>query len=201
MHSAGIPVTEKSPAPEPGSTHIRCGAMSNDNDFSGLLGLCLWDLGEGTLLLYERLPQIIEYVDAPSLKEELQCTIEAAAERSAHYFKLTDQTRGPPNLWMTGILADVKRDSHTIERGLSLDIALIGAVRKMLQAENASVETALVLARGCHDAREHDIARLKEQCGQHDRTLKDFLDRLARPEDELTSTVSTQVVGGGNNAW
>ena len=164
--------------------------MSGDNDLNSLLGLCLWDLGEATHLLCERLPQIIEDVDASPLKEELQCTIEAAAKRSAHYFNLTDQTHGPLNLWMTGILADAKRDSQTIERGLSLDIALIGAVRKMLQAENASIETALVLASGCHDAREHDVARLKEQCGQNDRTLSDFLDRLARPEDEFTSAVS-----------
>lgn len=176
-------------------------AMNDSSDFNKLLGLCLWDLGEGTLLACERLPQTIQDVDSSPLKEELQRTTEAAGQRSAHYFRLTDQMHGPSNLWMTGILADAKRDSHTIERGLSLDIALIGAVRKMLQAENASIETALVLASGCHDARERDIARLKEQCGQHDRTLKDFLDRLARPENELPSTVSTQVVGGGNNAW
>ncbi|MBL4895595.1 MAG: hypothetical protein JKY75_01850 [Erythrobacter sp.] len=175
--------------------------MSDDNDLNGLLGLCLWDLGEGTLLLCERLPQIIEDVDASPLKKELQGTIEAAAERSARYFKLTDQTHGPPNLWMTGILADARRDSQTIQRGVSLDIALIGAVRKMLQAERASIETALVLARGCHDAREHDVARLKEQCGQNDRTLKEFLNRFARREDEFKSAGSRQVVGGGNNAW
>lgn len=174
--------------------------MNDNSDLGNLLELCLWDLGEGTLLLCERLPQIIEDIDETRLKEEMQGTIEAVAERSAHYFKLTDQERGPSNLWMAGILADGKRDCQTIERGRSLNIALIGAVRKMLQAENASIETALILARGCHDTRKNAVAQLKEQCGQNDQTLKDFLDRLVYPNDALTCAASGQVVGRGDDA-
>lgn len=66
--------------------------------------------------------------------------------RPDEFARMVDSLDGPENLWMAGIMDDSLRDTRTIDKGPLLDIAIVGAVRKALGADEVSLETAIGLA-------------------------------------------------------
>lgn len=119
-----------------------------------LLQLCLWDLYAGCRAAAQRLPQVASRAADADWRAEVGALPEAAWLRSqrmhavmtAHSGENAGDDEGPDNLWMHGILDDAERDTRTIPQGRLLDIAMIGAVRKAIAAEIASILTAKAIA-------------------------------------------------------
>ncbi|MCL6250467.1 ferritin-like domain-containing protein [Altererythrobacter sp. KTW20L] len=111
-----------------------------------LLALCIEDLAEGARLVTGRLPQIAEKA-GDDLRDLLHRIAEGHGREVDIFTHAGMRTSGPANIWMRGILDDAQRDSETLPEGPLRDIALVGAVRKLMAADLASLETALALAR------------------------------------------------------
>jgi ferritin-like metal-binding protein YciE len=115
----------------------------------GLLVIALRDLHAGEQLWLERLPGLREAA-GPALRHfiegECERAVVQARELEEMATELDTDVAGSPNLWMSGILDDAKRDSETIGAGKLRDVALIGAFRKGKQAERVSYETAMGLS-------------------------------------------------------
>lgn len=111
-----------------------------------LLALCIEDLSEGARLVTGRLPQIAEKA-GDDLWDLLHRIAESHGREMDIFTQTGMRTSGPDNIWMRGILDDAQRDSETLPEGALRDIALVGAVRKLMAADLASLETAQALAR------------------------------------------------------
>ena len=120
--------------------------MSKTSSLPELLQVCLWDLQAGCTDLAERLPSIAAKASNADLRSRLQDGAAKARERAGRLAAVSDTSDGPPNLWMGGILDDAEHDTRSVEEGTLLDIALIGAIRKALMAELASIATAEAVA-------------------------------------------------------
>ena len=111
-----------------------------------LLAVCLQDLADGYRQISDRMGALVEASQSLQLRSALSAVESGAAVRLRRLKALDYSLDGAENLWMAGIVADACRDIRTIATGHLLDIALIGAVRKALAAEEVSTETALVVA-------------------------------------------------------
>jgi ferritin-like metal-binding protein YciE len=119
--------------------------------------------------------------DAPlrSLLDEDAARSAEQQRRVAHLLERREaEAEGAPNIWLRAILDDADRDSETVERGVLLDIALLGAIRKGKQAERVSYETAITLAQklGGDDAPTLELIRDEEAAT--DAALAEILLRL-----------------------
>lgn len=114
-----------------------------------LLQLCLWDIAEGCRMLADRLPGIARHVRDPGLRASLEEEVAGSARRSTRLLAPADRASGPDNLWMAGILDDAERDTRSIAPGPLLDVAAIGAIRKALHSEIASLHTARAMGEAC----------------------------------------------------
>ena len=126
--------------PHPGSV------MSKTATSHALLRACIQDLYAGKRLLVERLPRVVAAIDDQSLRIMLEQIVEAADVQAERLKGTGLADHGPANLWMAGMIDDATRDSKSIEPGPLLDVALIGAVRKMRAAEIVSDQTAIAVA-------------------------------------------------------
>lgn len=119
--------------------------MSAPKTRDGLLELCIQDHNAAARLAAERLPQV-----AAAANGELGAVVTRAAlefaGRPDRFAELVSAVDGPENLWMAGIMDDAVRDIRTMKTGPLLDIAIAGAVRKALGADEVSLETAIALA-------------------------------------------------------
>lgn len=158
--------------------------MPDVTDMRGLLVDCVQDLREGEAVTLKRLPKVVEAVISGPVAGTLHRRLAAAQARAddldAIAASLGVDARGPENLWMSAMLEDAGRDTEMVEKGPLLDIALIGAVRKMVVASRVSYETAVAVARrlGLSDAE----ARLGRACdaeAEADRDLHAALDAIA----------------------
>lgn len=120
--------------------------MSKTSSLPELLRLCLWDLRAGCEDLAGRLPGIASQASHDALRRSLEDCVTGAQARAARLSETDLPNEGPDNLWMAGILDDSERDTDSIEPGTLLDLAMIGAIRKALMAELASVATAEAVA-------------------------------------------------------
>ena len=154
--------------------------MSDTSSSGELYQLCLWDLAEGACALANLLPSLARCADNGDLRSALEAQVTSARERERSLRDLIDQDDGPDNLWIAGIVEDAERDTRTVERGGLLDVAMIGAVRKALHAEIASLHTARAMAEAC-DARAeiHIIDRAFASAEDDDATLHGLLGRIA----------------------
>lgn len=153
--------------------------MTQTSNFNDLCDLALWDLGDGLRALASRLSPIVSRVADPALRRDLTSLRDAANERSQDFFSLSAENDGPSNLWMAGVLDDAERDARTLPEGVLRDVALIGAVRKMLQAERASHDTAYALARHLgHDNVMEGVTRSIDRNRADDDRLLAALSRL-----------------------
>ena len=149
--------------------------MSTTKTPEELLELCIWDLKEACRLLAARVPRFAHTARNAALGKLLE-QVSDAAEIRAKALEPHAPSSGPANIWMTGVLDDGERDTRSIEPGPLLDTALIGAVRKGLKAEIASIDTALALARvrkqsGPESALESNL----DTARAHDRDLAKLL--------------------------
>lgn len=113
-----------------------------------LLQLCLWDLYAGCQAVERRLPAVARCAADADWRAEVQALPEAARLRAQrmHAAAAGGCVDGPDNLWMRGIMDDAERDTRTIAAGRLLDLAMIGAVRKAIAAELASIRTAQAIS-------------------------------------------------------
>jgi len=113
--------------------------------------LALQDLHDGECAWVDRVPGIAERIGDERLAAAMQSTIAQGRGRAdrleAVAAALNVDIAGAENIWLRAILEDAHRDTTMIEQGPLLDIALIGAFRKGVQAERVSYETAIALVR------------------------------------------------------
>lgn len=121
-----------------------------------LLHVCVQDLYAGRTLAATKLPTVASAA-GEGLCALVQAMQQQYAEEAAQFERTGYDLDGPENLWMAGIMDDAERDTRTIARGLLLDIAIIGAVRKALAADAVSLETAVVVA---HSLGEESLGNL-----------------------------------------
>ncbi len=130
---------------------MRLTEMSKAADVEALLKVALHDLHGGELAARDRLPTIAEAVADEELGEALSRLAERSSQQAEALAATGRLTDGPGNLWMRGVLDDAVRDTESVAGGAPLDVALIGAMRKMLAAKLVSYETAIALAERLHD--------------------------------------------------
>jgi ferritin-like metal-binding protein YciE len=145
--------------------------MSETATASELLKTCLQDLHAGRTQLTERLPGSAAHARDAGLGQQLSALVTSARDEARAMEEICDDLAGPENLWMAGMLDDVERDTRSIAAGPLLDIAIIGAVRKMLAADIVSLETAIALADRLNRS---ELAGLLRNC----RSLASSLDAL-----------------------
>lgn len=154
--------------------------MSDTSSPEDLLQLCLWDLVAAGRLVASRLPVLLDHVDDLVLCREFDQVVAEFDMRADRLSTLAIREEGPCNLWMAGMLDDAERDTRTIDRGRKLDIAMIGAVRKMLHAEAASIETAMALGeRLLEYEAAKSVSDCHSECLERDAILRALLQKLA----------------------
>jgi ferritin-like metal-binding protein YciE len=149
-----------------------------------LLVLALQDLYDGERAWTDRLPGIAERINDHRLAAAMQAETGQGRERAGRVQAIATALRvdiaGAENIWLRAILEDAHRDTTMIEQGPLLDIALIGAFRKGVQADRVSYETAIALARslGLDDA-EGALTTSRDQLAGMDETLAGLLREIA----------------------
>ena len=92
--------------------------------------------------------------------------------------------QGPECLWAEAILEDAKRDTEMVKPGPLLDIALIGAVRKLKASEIVAYETAICVARSLGEASALEaLQRTHVEEQAFDDTLHRLLDTITAQEE------------------
>lgn len=146
--------------------------------------LALQDLHDGECAWTDRVPEIAERIEDERLAAALQSATGQGRERAGRLAAIATALRvditGAENIWLRAILEDAHRDTTMIEQGPLLDIALIGAFRKGVQADRVSYETAIALARslGLGDA-ERAMTLSRDQLTGTDETLAGLLQEIA----------------------
>jgi len=146
--------------------------------------LALQDLHNGECAWADRVGGIAGRIEDERFAAAMQSGVEQARERAGRLQAIATALRtdvaGAENIWLRAILEDAHRDTTMIEHGPLLDIALIGAFRKGLQAERVSYETAMALARslGLPDA-EESLTLSRDRLAGADETLASLLREIA----------------------
>lgn len=149
-----------------------------------LFVVALQDLHDGECAWTDRVGGIAERIDDDRFADAMRSEIGQGRERAGRLQTIATALRvdiaGAENIWMRAILEDAHRDTTMIEHGSLLDIALIGAFRKGVQADRVSYETAIVLARslGLNDA-ERALTLSRDQLAETDDTLAGLLGKIA----------------------
>ncbi|WP_298813861.1 DUF892 family protein [uncultured Sphingomonas sp.] len=124
--------------------------MPEVSSLHGLMVTCLRDLRKGEEETLKRFPAVLNAVRDSATQLAMQQRLSDARERAS---LLDDLGRtleinpmGDENIWMDGMLTDAEGDMETEEPGPLLDLALIGAVRKMVNASLVSYETAVAVS-------------------------------------------------------
>lgn len=112
-----------------------------------LLRVALRDLREGRRVIADRLPGVASAVDDLDTAQAFHRLVARAAQEMSTLAAMLDEPEGEPNLWAGGIMDDACRDVASTAAGPVRDIALIGALRKLLAGDIVSLETAITLAR------------------------------------------------------
>ncbi len=121
--------------------------MSKTASYDTLLTVCIQDLYAAEVLLRDTVPDVAKHANAPALARHLD-RISTDVERAIDALAATGRHEGgDENLWMAGICKDMRRDTTSIEPGVLLDAAMIGAVRKAKAAQIVSYDTAIAVAR------------------------------------------------------
>ncbi len=168
----------------PGESRQPGAAMQKVRDAQALLLDCVRDLYEAETQAQERTPALLDSVADPELRAAIESHVAAthgqAARLEAVAGFLGESASGPESLWAGGILDDAERDTKTVEAGPLLDIALIGALRKLESAEVVSYETAVGVARVLGLARAVPLLeRTHAEERAMDARLAGLLERLA----------------------
>lgn len=153
---------------------------------AALLALAIQDLYDGERAWVERTGALIDSVEDHRLAATLRAEITASNGRIHRLRAIATEIRidaaGAENIWLRAILDDAQRDTTMIAEGALLDIALIGAFRKGVQAERVSYETALVLARALgFDRAASLLTTSRDELAKTDGVLAELLEGIAVP--------------------
>lgn len=137
--------------------------MGSPTSRAELFELCVQDHCAAARLAAKHLPTV-----AAAAGEDLAPLVTRVAEEFAArpdaFARTVESLDGPENLWMAGVTDDALRDTRTIDKGPLLDIAIVGAVRKALGADEVSLETAIGLARALDRAEdEASLTAMRER--------------------------------------
>ncbi|HWU72997.1 MAG TPA: DUF892 family protein [Sphingomonas sp.] len=158
-----------------------------------LLVLALQDLHDGECAWIDRVGGIAERIEDDRFAAAMRSEIGQGRERAGRLQTIATALRvdiaGAENIWLRAILEDAHRDTTMIEQGPLLDIALIGAFRKGVQADRVSYETAIALARslGLGDA-ERALTLSRDQLAETDETLAGLLGKIAAGSEVLAES-------------
>ena len=149
-----------------------------------LFVLALQDLHDGECAWVDRVPGIAERIEDDRLVAAMQSAVGQARERADRLAAIATALHvdraGAENIWLRAILEDAHRDTTMIAQGPLLDIALIGAFRKGVQAERVSYETAIAVARALrHDDAEQALTLSRNELAGTDETLAGLLRKIA----------------------
>ncbi len=111
-----------------------------------LLVVALQDLREARGVVVERMPQIVTATRDPATRSVFDELIARSDGELTTFSRILKNPNGEPNLWAGGILDDACRDVASNEAGPVRDVALIGAIRKLLASDIVSLETAMALS-------------------------------------------------------
>lgn len=115
-----------------------------------LLVLAIQDLHDGERAWQERIAELRSHIADEDLASFAGRQAELSAGQAARLEKIADDLKvaaqAAENIWLRAILDDARRDTEMIERGPLLDTALIGAMRKGIESERVSYETAIHVA-------------------------------------------------------
>lgn len=149
-----------------------------------LFVLAVQDLHDGECVWADRVRGIADRIAHDRFAAVMQSEIGQGRERAGRLQAIATALRvdiaGAENIWLRAILEDAHRDTTMIEQGPLLDIALIGAFRKGVQAERVSYETAIALAHslGLNDA-EKALTLSRNELAGTDETLAALLREIA----------------------
>jgi ferritin-like metal-binding protein YciE len=125
-------------------------ALAKVTSLQALMIECLRDLRAGEADTLDRFPAVVDAVTdaraAGALRRRLSDARHRAESLDTLGEKLGTEAGGEDNIWMRGMIDDAEGDMQTEEPGPLLDLALIGAVRKMVNASLVSYETAIAVA-------------------------------------------------------
>lgn len=153
--------------------------MSKTASKEELLQACVQDLHAARQVAAERLPGVIGHA-GPELARRLENLAETYDEEIRRFEGTGVSLDGPENLWMAGVMDDAERDTRSIARGVLLDTALIGAVRKGVAADSVSLETLVAVAQALGRDEIAALAqRMRERSGDHDARLRALLQEIA----------------------
>lgn len=158
--------------------------MASDDSKTGsrkeLLTVALQDLWQARGVVRDRMAAIEDATADPETRAVLRDIRAAARAEQDLLCELASDPGETPNLWAAGIFDDACRDIATNQQGTVRDIALIGAIRKLLAADIVSIETALQLSIQHGATGRSRLAKLQSDAGDRDRYLLARLKALAR---------------------
>jgi hypothetical protein len=141
--------------------------MGSPTSRAELFELCVQDHCAAARLVAKHLPTVAAAAGV-DLAPLVASVAEGFGARCGEFARMVEKLDGPENLWMAGIMDDSLRDTRTIDKGPLLDIALAGAVRKALGADEVSLETAIGLAHALDKPEEEQRLRAMRE---RDRSL------------------------------
>jgi hypothetical protein len=146
----------------------------------GLLIVALQDLWQARCVVRDHMKAIEQATVDPETRAVFEEIRTAATGEQAILCELASGPGDTPNLWARGIIDDAHRDVATTAEGPVRDIALIGAIRKLLAADIVSLETAIQL--GARDGPDFadPIARIQSAACERDQCLRARLQALTR---------------------
>lgn len=145
-----------------------------------LLIVALQDLREGRCGLRDRLPDVASAVTDRATRSAFDDLVWRANREEEALAAMLADPAGEPNLWAGGILDDACRDKASTAPGPVLDVALIGAVRKLIAADIVSLDTAIELARHCAPGHLGALEQAQSAARDQDRIIFERLLVLAR---------------------
>jgi ferritin-like metal-binding protein YciE len=162
------------------------------NTARGLLIAAIQDLFDGELAWADALSRLADDARDRELTAFVQAEAGRAEDQGARLRQIAQALdtppRGAPNIWLRAIAEDASRDTQMIARGAMLDIAMVGALRKGVQAQRVSYETAIALAAalGMNETADRLNATRTEEAGS-DAALAEILNSLTSRIDQSPS--------------
>ena len=152
-----------------------------------LFQVAIRDLWEGRELVRLHMPRIAQGASDRPTRALLIDLAKASVIEMVRLAEIVDDPKGDPNLWVQGILRDADRDINSNVAGPVRDVALIGAIRKLVAADAVSIATAILLA---PDTVEQLLQNLHRDAVKRDAALKQKLASLTRSFGDFLQSTS-----------
>ena len=166
--------------------------MSKTGSYDALLTVCIQDLHAGEKMLSGCLPRVAEHANDPALAVLLATLRDEAVAAAAALADTGRHEGGAKNLWMDGICKDAVRDTGSIEPGVLLDAAIVGAIRKAKAAQIVSYETTVAVAGLLEKENVHGaLTAIREQAVRADARLAAHLPGCQPGSDALGKSAQT----------